>query len=142
MKAVIIGKLVYVALIALLCAAITRPDSGFVPMAVTAMWLLNLITIGLAIVLFGTCMAAKSTQDGDARDKYLKALREIDAKTGTRGSLRKAVSWVQDIAIVCLVAYAGFIFSAIVFCLGWALIRLAQSMVKDAVKAADAEVSQ
>jgi hypothetical protein len=141
MKAQIIGKLVYLALIGLLCAAIVHPDTGFAPMAVTAMWLLILITIALSVVLAGICTAAKKAQVGEAREKYVKALRDIAAKTGTKGPFRKAVSWTQDIAIVCLSAYAGLVVTAIVFCLAWAMIRLSQSMVRDAVKAADAEVA-
>ncbi|UHC81683.1 hypothetical protein LS633_25290 [Pseudomonas sp. NIBR-H-19] len=139
MKAQIIGKLLYLALVGLLIAAIVRPDTGFVPMAVTAVWLLNLLMIGLSVALALTCAGAKSTTP--ARDQYLKALREIAAKVRSRGVIGKSLSIAQDIILACLAAYAGFVFTVIVFVIGVLLVRLSMSMARDAVKSADAEVA-
>lgn len=117
-------------LLALLIIGIFYPIKGLVTLSVTAIWILSLIAIPMAFIIISVSSVYDSTKDGETKAKLAAFLKACAKRRGVAG---KVVGWVDFTAMVVLLGYGGFIFTAVVYVLSSLLMRFAGMMARDEV---------
>lgn len=115
-------------LLALLIVGIFYPMKGLVTLSVTAVWILSLIAIPMAFIIICVSSVFDTTKDGETKAKFATFLKACAKRRGVVG---KVVGWVDFTAMVVLLGYGGFIFTAVVYVLSTLLMRFASMMARD-----------
>lgn len=121
------ATLISLSLIAALAAGTTLKIDGLVTVSVAVTWVLCLIGLVVAIIMMASA-SSYSMVDGKAKEK-VGALLTDAAKT--KSLARKLFGWTTFMLTVGLLAWSGWVVTAVVYGLSSLIIRLARSMARD-----------
>ncbi|MFB4699488.1 hypothetical protein ACE3KD_08635 [Enterobacter hormaechei subsp. steigerwaltii] len=122
--------IVHTILLLLVLSALTDNDS-LSSIAVSVNWVL--VVLGwfatLAVVILSFVLTDK-TWKGD-KDSILKILLELTKK---KGIIRKAYGWLMFTAVLCLMAYTGWVVSAVIYGITSLMFTLGASIARDKIE--------
>lgn len=119
----------YVLLFLLLYAVLTQTQS-LVGLTVAVYWVIMSLGLFIGPLIYILSHAAKSAKDEESRRKALEIIGDSAKK---RNVLLRSLGWAELIIISCLLAYSGWIFTAVCYVLTSLYMRLFISMARDNV---------
>jgi len=101
--------------------------NGLVTLSVTLIWACSLIAVPVAVLMIIASLLYEKSS-GKQKENIEEMLRKSVRK---RCWLVKAYGWVKVLATLGLLAWAGWVVTAIVYCLAVLIIMLANSILRD-----------
>lgn len=132
-------QLVYIAIAAMLVATIINPTTGFANVALVFIWALMAISIMISIMILLMGIGIPLADSKEAREKLADGLKKCVGKFIKRSAFRKAISRVQTIILVGLMAYIGFIWTAVFYALASAMSGFVVLVSKEVLDKYEAE---
>lgn len=122
--------IVHTILLLLVLSALTENDS-LSSIAVSVNWMLVVLGwfVTLAVVILSFVLTDK-TWKGD-KDGILKILLELTKK---KGIIRKTYGWFMFTAVLCLMAYTGWVVSAVIYGITSLMFTLGASIARDKIE--------
>ncbi|EPS1980447.1 hypothetical protein ACVCDR_005414 [Klebsiella pneumoniae] len=132
-----IDKDIYYALFAGLAFGSVTSQSNILNIAAAAFWVV--ILLGCVIGVFTTSLAyaVEKVTDEKSRQSALESLRKIVRR---KNVIARWWGWLCTVAIIALLAYSGWVFTAVCYALSSLFVRLCISLARDKVEKQTAEV--
>lgn len=119
----------YALLIILLYSSMTGVQS-LIGLTVAAYWVIMVLAFFVGPLIYILSYAAKSAKDEESRRKALEIVGGIAKK---KNLFLRSVGWLKLIIICCLLAYGGWVFTAVSYALMSLYLRLLISLSRDNV---------
>lgn len=122
--------IVHTILLLLVLSALTDNDS-LSSIAVSVNWVLVILGwFVTVVVLILSFVLTDKTWKGD-KDGILKILLELTKK---KGIIRKTYGWLMFTAVLCLMAYTGWVVSAVIYGITSLMFTLGASIARDKIE--------
>ncbi|HID9374755.1 TPA: hypothetical protein ACXIYC_002523 [Enterobacter cloacae] len=128
----LMAEIVSVGLVALLAYSVWEGVASLTAIAAAAYWIIIALAIFVGLIsCVGIWAIEKELEVNGDPVKREKLLDSLEATFKKQGLLRKSVSWINLIIVVCLLAYSGWVFTAVTYVLIALLYKLAISMGRE-----------
>ncbi|EJD3719754.1 hypothetical protein PD335_000930 [Salmonella enterica] len=132
MTKIVINVINYTLLSLLLFAVFTGAKS-LVGVLAAVYWVMISLCFVIGPFFYILSYAAKSAKDEDSRRKARELIGDVAKK---KNVLLRVLGWLELIIISCLMAYAGWVFTAVCYVLSSLYLRLFVSLTRENVAAA------
>lgn len=128
----LMAEIVSVGLLALLAYSVWEGVASLTAIAAAAYWIIIALAIFVGLIsCVGIWAIEKELEVNGDPVKREKLLGSLEATFKKQGLLRKSVSWINLIIVVCLLAYSGWVFTAVTYVLIALLYKFAISMGRE-----------
>lgn len=128
----LMAEIVSVGLVVLLAYSVWEGVTSLTAIAATAYWIIIALAIFVCLIsCIGIWAIEKELEVNADPAKREKLIGSLDATFKKQGLLRKSVSWINLIIVVCLLAYSGWVFTAVTYVLIVLLCKLVISMGRE-----------
>lgn len=131
MKKIIISifsETLFYALIATLAFALYVGSHSLLNIAAMAYWVVILLGVFMSCVYGFMAFALKYSSNADDREKTVEALTRYSKK---KNAFFRYLSWFHLALIVCLLAYGGWVFTAVCYAIASFFARICIVLVRD-----------
>lgn len=131
MKKIIISvfsESLYYALIAALAFASYAGSHSLLNVAAMAYWVVIMLGLFVSALYISMAYALENSKNAENRQKTIDALTRYSKK---KNIFHRYLSWLLLALIVCLLAYGGWVFTAVCYSLTSFFCRLCVSLVRD-----------
>lgn len=118
------------ALLMILLYSVMQGIQSLMGLTVAAYWVIMALAFFLGTLVYFISFAAKSVKDEESRRK---ALEFVENAVKKKNPVIRFVGWLKLSAICCLLAYGGWIFTAVCYALMALYLRLLISLARDNV---------
>ncbi|HDC4567344.1 hypothetical protein [Enterobacter cloacae] len=126
------AEIVSVGLVALLSYSVWEGIASLTAIAAAAYWIIIALSIFVGLVAcIGIWAIEKELEVNSDPVKREKLIASLEATFKKQGFLRKSVSWLNLIIVVCLLAYSGWVFTAVTYVLIALLCKFVISMGRE-----------
>lgn len=123
-----VGELVSWGGIALLAYSAWVGSNSLAGIAAASYWVVIVLAIFIAVLAYIGVLALSEEKDLEKRKKGLDLLKDTYKRVGF---FRKCINWLCLVLIVCLLAYTGWVFTAVSYALIALLFRFVIAIGRD-----------
>lgn len=131
-----IGNAVHYGLLFVLAYSSFTTLQSLTGVTAAAYWVIMALALFIGPLIYIVSYAAKSAKDADSRSKALKLVADAAKK---KNAFRRTQGWIELIIVSCLLAYAGWVFTAVCYVLSSLWLRLFISMARENITSLEAK---
>lgn len=120
--------IVSLALLAALLFSVITGSDGIMSVVVSAYWVLLLLAIFVSVIILVITGLAGIERDPIKKTKIIKQLETIAKKSGL---ITRAYNWLCLVLIVSLLAYGGWVFTAVCYAVIALIFKFCTSIARD-----------
>lgn len=114
----LMAEIVSVGLVALLAYSVWKGVTSLTAIAATAYWIIIALSMFVGVIAcIGIWAIEKELEVNGDPVKREKLIGSLEATFKKQGFLKKSVNWLNLIIVVCLLAYSGWVFTAVTYVL-------------------------
>lgn len=132
-----LNKILYYALFAALAFGSVTGKSNVLNMSAAAFWIVILLGIVVGILTSFLAYGVEHVADEKTRQSILESLRKIVRR---KSAIARLWGWLCMVATIALLAYGGWVFTAVCYAITSLFVRLCISLARDKVEKRPAEV--
>ncbi|RTX93455.1 hypothetical protein EKS39_20830 [Enterobacter roggenkampii] len=129
----IVSNVINYTLLSLLLFAVFTGAKSLVGVLAAVYWVMISLCFVIGPFFYILSYAAKSAKDEDSRRKALELIGDVAKK---KNVLLRVLGWLELIIISCLMAYAGWVFTAVCYVLSSLYLHLFVSLARENIAAA------
>lgn len=125
-----LSHIVSLALLAALLYSVLTGSDSIMSVVASAYWVLLLLAVFVSVIIMVIVGLAGIERDPIKKAKIIKSLEEI-AKNG--GVIKRAYNWLCLVITVALLAYGGWVFTAVCYAVIALILKLCTSIARDKI---------
>ncbi|WP_419058378.1 hypothetical protein [Kluyvera georgiana] len=118
------------ALLSLLAYSAIIDNQQLIGISVAAYWVVIFLGLFMGALIMVLSVAKDHTRDETAKQKLIELVREA---TKRRSKVMRGVQWVCLVSITMLLAYSGWVFTAVIYVLVGLIVKFFLSIARDNV---------
>jgi Na+/melibiose symporter-like transporter len=122
--------IVSLALLAALLFSVLTGNDGIMSVVASAYWVLLLLVLLVSAIIMAIVCLAEIERDPAKKAKSIKSLEDISKRNG---AIRRAYNWLCLVLVVSLLAYGGWVFTAVCYAVIALIFKLCTSIARDKV---------
>lgn len=125
-----LSHIVSLALLAALLYSVLTGSDSIMSVVASAYWVLLLLAVFVSVLIMAMLGLAGIERDPIKKAKIIKSLEEISKK---KGAIKRSFGWLCLAFIVSLLAYGGWVFTAVCYAIISLIFRLCTSIARDKI---------
>lgn len=122
--------IVSLALLAALLYSVLTGNDGIMSVVASAYWVLLLLAVFVSVIILAIVGMSGIERDPTKKAKMVKHLEDIAKKNGV---IKRAYDWLCLVLIVALLAYGGWVFTAVCYAVMALIFKLCTSIARDKI---------
>lgn len=122
--------IVSLALLAALLYSVLTGNDGIMSVVASAYWVLLLLAVFVSLIIMAIVGLAGIERDPTKKAKIVKSLEDISKSNGV---IKRAYNWLCLVLIASLLAYGGWVFTAVCYAVMALIFKFCTSIARDKV---------